>query len=130
MATKNIYKITRQQSVVGAIGSGNTTISIYELAYSDQTVDAANVKVNITHAYFTLLNGAANVIRNGNVVLALTEGQESWRFSEEVGFNINKDVNANIFIDFGTTYGTIILGLTKEAGYIDPDRQNLQPWER
>lgn len=128
MATATILKKTRQQAVVKTTGTGLANISIHDVKYTDQTVDAANVKLNISHLYFCV-TGTTTVTRNGNVVITLT-GEDNWNFAQETGFVLNDDNSANVSVNYGANTGTVIVTFTKEAGYIDPEQQSLQPWQR
>ena len=137
MATRvDIQKITRQHAVVKAVAvtGGYANVDLGNLKYNDQTFDAANAKVDINGVYFCI-DGSnhTHVYRNNNTVLLLN-GSDNWNFSSSTGFAVNDYNSANISIFFGTgtnsSNGTVILSLSKTAGYIDPDRQILQQPDR
>lgn len=116
MATVNILKKTQQHAVVAVLGTGSDTISLADLAAPYEVVDRPNVKVNINTVMFSV-TGTTTIARNGSNVLVLTDGQETFKFSAEVGFTIDTQNNANIVVNKGTADGTVILGLSKVAGY-------------
>lgn len=117
MATVNVLKKTPQHAVVSILGTGSGTVSLNDLATSYEIVDRPNVKVNINTAMFSV-TGTTTISRNGTNVLVLTDGQETFKFSAEVGFSIDTENNANIVVNKGAADGTVILGLSKVAGYV------------
>ncbi len=127
MADKHILKNTRRQAAVKVSGTGNATISIYELAYADQTITTANLELTLTDAAFTTLaNG--NVTRNGNLILVMPAGSaDNFTFTSSFGYSLNEQANANVVVNLGGSEGVCILQFTKGAGYNDPDRQNQGP---
>lgn len=126
---KYIIKNARRQAVVSIRGSGQANISVQELACSDQTVDAANVDLSITGMYYQLFS-AANVVRNGNVILNLVPGYDSVKFSEDFGYALNRNSNSNVIVNLGGGNNFIAFQLTKGVGYNETDRQPLLPWQR
>ena len=52
--TKSILKNTRRQAVVKLVGTGTSTIDIYEVKYSDQTITTANLQLTISDLYPTV----------------------------------------------------------------------------
>lgn len=128
MATKQILKRTRRQAAVAVQGTGTATIDIFELAYADQTVDAANVELTVTDVAFTVAS-AGGIYRGGNLILALPAGAiGEFNFTEKMGVVLNDKMNANVVVDCGSTgNSTIIIQFTKGAGYRDPNRQNQGP---
>lgn len=127
MADKFILKNTRRQAAVKITGTGTSTISIYELAYADQSVTPAGLELTITDAAFTTTaNG--NVKRDGNLILVLPAGSaDMLNFTADMGVALNEKANANIVVDLGTTEGVCVLQFTKGVGYNDPNRQNQGP---
>ncbi len=127
MADKHILKNTRRQAAVKVHGTGTATISIFELAYPDQTVTTANLELMITDASFmTTSNG--NVTRGGNLIIVMPAGSaDTFNFTADIGVNLNERANANVLVDLGATEGVCILQFSKGQGYNDPNRQFQGP---
>lgn len=127
MADKHILKNTRRQAAVKVSGTGSATISVFELAYPDQTVTTANLELTISDAAFTTLaNG--NVTRDGNLILVMPAGSaDTFNYTADLGVALNEKANANVVVNLGASEGVCILQFTKGAGYNDPDRQNQGP---
>ena len=127
MANTHILKKTRRQAAVKVHGTGSATISIYDLAYADQTITTANLELMITDAAF-MTNTAGNVTRNGNLILVLPSGSaDTFNFTADIGVNLNEQANSNVVVNLGASEGVCILQFSKGAGYNDPDRQNQGP---
>jgi len=143
--TKTILKNTKRQAVVKLVGTGEATISIYELAYvgantlatgssirlHDQSVTPANVQLTITDLFYDV-SAAANIVRNGNVIWAMNPGQGTYNFTQEIGVALDQDANANVVVNLSTTNAnsSIVIGFTKGTGYNDIDLQNFQDFEK
>ena len=137
--TKTILKNTRRQAAVKLVGTGQATIDIYELAYlganaitDAQSVTPANVSLQITDLFYDVA-GAGNIVRNANVTWAMNAGVADFRFAQELGVVLDQavDANANVVVNIGgDSAGTVLIQFTKGSGYNDPDRQNLQDWQR
>ncbi len=122
---KRILKNTPRQAVVELHGdSGQSVISVQELATSEQTVDAPNVNLTITAIHYQV-SQFANITRNGNVVLNLVAGYDSVRFAEDFGFSLSKFANANVAVNMGTGNNSIFIVMSKAEGYNEPNRQSL-----
>ena len=127
MADKHILKNTRRQAAVKVHGTGSATISIYELAYADQSVTAANLELMITDASF-MTTASGNVKRDSNLILVMPAGSaDTFNFTADIGVNLNEKANANVVVNLGDTEGVCILQFSKGAGYNDPNRQNQGP---
>jgi len=127
MASKHILKKNRRQAAVKVTGTGTATINIYELAYADQTVVAANVVLTITDVAF-MTTAAGNVKRDGNVIIVMPSGSaDQFSFAQDYGIVMDEKSGANVDIDLGATEGVVILQFSKVAGYDDPNRQNQGP---
>ena len=61
--TKSILKNTRRQAVVKLVGTGTSTIDIYEVKYSDQTITTANLQLTISDLYYDV-STLSNISRN------------------------------------------------------------------
>lgn len=122
---KRILKNTPRQVVVELHGdNGASTISVQELATSDQTVDAANVNLSITAIHYQV-GQFANVVRSGNIILNLVAGYDSVMFAETFGFSLNKNPNANVVVNVGSGINSIFLVMSKSEGYNEINRQAL-----
>lgn len=135
MADVTVLKNTRRQAVVKAIGPGtfwaNSTAILYSNADGavDQVFSEPDAEFTINDIIFSV-TGTTTIQRNTANIYVLTAGQGEVSFSQYYGFTLNESANANININFGTSEGTVILCLTKGAGFIDPDRQNLEAYQR
>ncbi len=131
---KTVLKRVRQQGVVKFIGDaagGTANVELgADLKTADETLDVANLQVTINTIYFNT-NGSAPVIvaRNASNVIVVY-GSDNWLFSQQSGFVDNANVGANIAVTIPSGGGTVILGLTKQKGFVEPDQQNLQPRQR
>ena len=145
MGSVTILKNTRRQAVVKFLGSGSNSITLPNIRYAnsspvlypgtyaagtiDQVLDQPNAVVTINDIVYSVA-GEVSVEREGKVILTLTQGQDSFSLSQYFGAVLAENSNANITVDFGTSNGFVILSLTKGAGFNDPDRQNLEAYER
>lgn len=127
MADKHILKNTRRQAAVKVSGTGSATISVFELAYPDQTVTTANLELTISDAAFMTLSDG-NVTRDGNLILVMpADAADTFNFTADLGVALNEKANANVVVNLGASEGVCILQFTKGSGYNDPDRQNQGP---
>lgn len=130
--TKSILNVKRQQATVKFVsdGGGTSNVALTEFAKADETTDFGNVapEVNICHLYFTV-DDVTKVSRNNVVILSLVN-EDNWNLSQEMGIVLSEENDSDIEIDFGTANGTVIITVTKAAGYKDPEQQSLQPWQR
>ena len=124
--TKTILKKVRQQAVVKLVGDGTANVDlIADLKLSDETVsNASNVKVNINSIYFNADTGPILVKRNNSNVMVLF-GSDNWFFSQSSGFTDTSNNSANVVVTLPASGGTVILGLTKEAGFAEPEQQGF-----
>lgn len=60
-------------------------------------------------------------------VMKLAPGQGSFDF---IGYELNQQANANIMVNFGTAQGFVAMKVKKNAGFVDPDTNNLQARDR
>ncbi len=126
--TKTVLKKVRQQAVVRFIGDGTANIdSNADVALSDETFEGyANVNVNINAIIFS--NGSSTtpitISRNGSIVLQLF-GNDNWSFAQMNGFVLSDNNNANVSVTIPSPGGTVILGLSKNKGYREPDQQRF-----
>jgi hypothetical protein len=123
--TKTILKKVRQQAVVKLVGDGTANVDLVaDLKLSDETVsNVANIKVNINSVYFNADTGPILLKRNNSNVLVLF-GSDNWFFTQTSGFSDTSNNSANVVVTIPASGGTVILGLTKEAGFAEPDQQN------
>lgn len=127
---KTILKKTKTQAIVKIVGDGNVTISPSDIVHSSQTVDSPNVFFPISAIIYNL-KGDTNFIRNGNSVLQLNGATYgSFDLAQGYGAQIREDANSNVLVTLAVGYNTVILTFSKEAGFIETDRQTLQPKDR
>ena len=123
--TKTILKKVRQQAIVKLVGDGSSTIDIKnDLKLADETLDSANVRVNINSIYFNTETGPITLSRNGANVYVLF-GSDNWFFTQATGFSDTQNNTSNVTITIPSSGGTVILGLTKESGFIEPNTQGF-----
>jgi hypothetical protein len=127
--TKTILKKVRQQAVVKFVGDGTANVDlIADLKLSDETpLDPAIIRVNINRIYFSNSDSTGNPItikRNNSNVLVLN-GNDNWLFTQHSGFSDTSNNSANVVITIPAPGGTVVIGLTKENGFVEPDQQNF-----
>lgn len=126
---KYILKKSQRQAAVILNGSGQSTISVQELATAIQTVDVANLKLTISDIYYQTA-AAGNIVRGSNVILNLVAGYDTVKFSEDFGFVLDRNSNANVVVNLGAGENSVVLQFSKGEGYNEPNRQTLQPKDR
>lgn len=134
MAEVTILKNSRRQAFVSAVGTGRYYCNLTQLCYSnaagqvDQVVSVANAQLTITDIIYNT-QGVTAIERNGSNTWVLTAGEGDYSFTKDYGFVLNPNTtqgsNANIVINFGSSYGSVVLGLTKGEGFNDRDLQIL-----
>lgn len=145
MGSVTILKNTRRQAVVKFLGSGSNSITLPNVRYAnaspvlypgtyvsgtiDQVLDQPNAVLTINDIVYSVA-GDVNISRNSTTIITLTEGQDSFSLSQYFGAVLGEKANDNITVDFGSSNGFVILSLTKGDGFIDPDRQNLEGYQR
>jgi len=134
--TKTVIKKVRQQAIVkfvGDIAGGTANVDlIADLKLTDETMisDAANIKVNINSIYYN--NGSSTnpitINRNNGTGanLYLLFGNDNWMFTQASGFSDTSNNTANVVVTIPAPGGTVILGLTKERGFSEPQQQQNQ----
>ena len=149
MAEAIILKNSKRQAVVQFNGPGSVYANLHSLlhanvgGYTEQTFTNSNAIATITFINATT-SGSGNVIRTvdgvatvafiptsgNNITYSFTAGQSDASFSQNYGFVLNPTTqlgsNANVRVDFGTSTGTVIIGMSKGAGFNDLDLQNMQ----
>ena len=145
MGSVTILKNTRRQAVVKFLGTGSNTITLPNVRYAnaspvlypgtyvagtiDQVLDQPNSSVTINDIVYSV-SGNVDISREGTTIITLTEGQDSFSLSQYFGAVLAEKANANITANFGASNGFVILSLTKGDGFNDPDRQNLEAYQR
>jgi hypothetical protein len=132
MANLFVLKNTRRQVAVKITGTGQANIYLANILYPGQYANnqtQGNVLWPITDIAYDVGN-AASINRNGNIVFAMNAGQNYIGFTKDIGVSLIDDANANVNVNLGAASGTVILQFSKEAGFVDPDRQNLEPKDR
>lgn len=128
--SKFVIKNTPRQAVVAIHGNdGQTTITPLEICYAGQTIDAPNVNLAITSMHYQV-ERFANIKRSSNTVINLVAGYDTVRFAEDLGFTIGMTANANITVNIGGGNNSIFLQLSKTDGFVETNRQILQPKAR
>jgi hypothetical protein len=126
MATVRIIKNVRQQAVVKFLGPGSATLDLASLANLNQSAnvsfDRANSKVSI-QAMWSSANGFVTVSRGSNTILKVSDGPMNWDFAQSMGVVDDDSKNANFTVSF-VNDGTVIMSLSKPAGYNYPNTQN------
>ena len=140
MAVGTILKNSKRQAVIKFVGPGTYYANLSTLlhanvgGYTEQNLTVANAIASITDI-ITDVNNTGNIVRtiDGSAVVDTTytfAGQSDTSFSQGYGFVLNPTLaqyaNANIRVDFGTTVGTVIIGISKGAGFNDLDLQNME----
>lgn len=126
--TKTILKRVKQQAIIKFVGSGTANVILNDdLALSDESfLGYSNTSVTINSIYYTSSNSTTpiSIQRNGTVTMELF-GNDNWYLSQSSGFVDNSNATANIQVTIPSPGGTVILGVTKAAGYMSPDKQTL-----
>jgi len=129
--TKTILKRVRLGAIVKFVGDGSANVDLgADLRLSDETLDVANIRVNINSVYYN--SGAATpitLVRNGNTIQQLF-GNDNWLLSQASGFVDNQDNTGNVVVTIPTGGGTLILGLTKASGFSEPNKQVQPDWQK
>jgi len=127
--TKTILKKVRQQAVVKFVGDGTANVDlIADLKLSDETpLDPANIRVNINSIYFNTTDSSANpiLIKRGGSNVFILNGSDNWFFAQQSGFSDSSNNTANVVITIPAPGGTVVIGLTKQNGFVEPDQQNF-----
>lgn len=126
--TKTILKKVRQQAIVKFVGDGTANVDlIADLKLSDETpLDPANIKVNINSIYFNGPDASAiSLKRGGTGNVYVLNGSDNWFFAQQSGFSDTSNSSANVVVTIPAPGGTVILGLTKESGFVEPDQQGF-----
>jgi len=132
MANIFVLKNTRRQAAVKITGTGQANVFLANILYPGQYANnqtQGNVLWPITDIAYDVGN-AASVNRQGNIVFAMNTGQNYIGFTKDIGVSLIDDANANVNVNLGAASGTVILQFSKESGFVDPDRQNLEPKDR
>lgn len=120
--TTTILKKVRQQATVKMIGSGTATITYADLKMADDTIDAANIQMNITGMLWSTPGVTPIVItRNGTDVMYLN-GIDNWSMSQTFGIADTSNNSANISITLPAN-SMLYLTISKPAGFIEPNQQ-------
>jgi len=132
MANIYVLKNTRRQAAVKITGTGQANVFLANILYPGQYANnqtQGNVLWPITDIAYDVGN-AASVNRQGNIVFAMNAGQNYVGFTKDIGASLIDDANANVNVNLGAASGTVILQFSKESGFVDTDRQNLEPKDR
>jgi len=114
LAHEDIKKISTQ-AIVEITGSGTEIIELRELRTPSETFDSESAQVSIARAIYSL-SGNSTIERNGNVVLALAQGEYDFDFAHSHG-SISEDSNFDIHVNLDEETDYVILHLDKEYGY-------------
>jgi len=127
--TKTILKKQRQQAVIELVGDGTANIDLNaDLTMADETFRGyANCNVNITSVVYSVpesSGGLSSINRDGSNIL-LFYSNDNWAFSQQFGYVLSQNNTANISVTIPSPGGTVLLGLSKTAGYEEPDQQSV-----
>ena len=132
MANLYVLKNTRRQAAVKITGSGSATVYLANILYPGQYANnqsQGNVLWPITDIAYDVGN-TANIKRNGNLTFSMSAGQFNFGLARDIGTSLIDDGNANVVVNLGAAEGTVIIQFSKESGFVDPDRQLLEPKDR
>ena len=132
MANIFVLKNTRRQAAVKITGTGQANVFLANILYPGQYANnqtQGNVLWPITDIAYDVGN-AGSINRNSNIIFAMNAGQNYIGFTKDIGVSLIDDANANVNVNLGAASGTVILQFSKESGFVDPDRQNLEPKDR
>ena len=126
--TKTILKKQRQQAVIQLVGDGTANVDLdADLTMADETFKGySNCNVNITSVVYSVpesTGGLSSIKRDGSNIL-LFYSNDNWAFSQQFGYVLNQNNTANISITIPSPGGTVLLGVSKTAGYEEPDQQS------
>jgi hypothetical protein len=116
MATVTVLKKTPSQVIASFVGTGAGTLNLADMATDYEILDAPNARVNINTVAFSV-SGTTTINRGATTVFTLTEGQETFKLAAEIGCSIATGNSSNVIVDKGAADGTVILSLSKVAGF-------------
>lgn len=120
--TTTILKKVRQQATVKMIGSGTATITYADLKMADDTIDAANIQMNITGMLWSTPGVTPIVITRNSTDVMYLNGIDNWSMSQAFGISDTSNNSANISVTLPAN-SMIYLTISKPAGFIEPDQQ-------
>jgi hypothetical protein len=122
---KNILKRTRQHVVVELTGEGSSTIALdNDLRLADETFRGyANCNVHINGVIFSVSDVLPTTITRNNSNVLVLLGSDDWAFSQHQGFALTQNNTSNIAVTIPGMGGTVILSLSKVAGFQEPEQQ-------
>ena len=119
MATVTVLKKTPSQVIASFVGTGAGTLNLADMAMPYEILDASNAQVNINMVNFSV-SGTTTIKRGGaggTTVLVLTAGQDTMRLAPELGCSIATENGSNLYVDKAAADGTVIISLSKVAGF-------------
>jgi hypothetical protein len=116
MATVTVLKKTPSQVIASFVGTGAGTLNLADMAMPYEILDTGNAQVNINMVNFSV-SGTTTIDRGTTTVLVLTAGQDTMRLAPEMGCSIATANGANVIVDKGAATGTVIVSLSKVAGF-------------
>ena len=120
--TTTILKKVRQQATVKMIGSGTATITYADLKMADDTIDAANIQMNITGMLWSTPGTNPIVITRNSTDVMYLNGIDNWSMSQAFGISDTSNNSANISVTLPAN-SMIYLTISKPAGFIEPNQQ-------
>ena len=121
--TKTILKKVRQQASVKLIGDGQVNITSLDLKLSDDTLDQANVRMNITGMMWTTPGPNPIIVSRDNTVVMYLNGNDNWSMTQMFGISDTANNSANISVAMPAN-SLIYFSISKPAGFIEPNQQN------
>lgn len=120
--TTTILKKVRQQATVKMIGSGTATITYADLKMADDTIDAANIQMNITGMLWSTPGTNPIVITRNSTDVMYLNGIDNWSMSQAFGISDTSNNSANISVTLPAN-SMLYLSISKPAGFIEPNQQ-------
>jgi len=131
--TKTILKKVAQQAVIKFVGDGMANVDLNsDLKLSSETFAGyANANVNINSVVWSLPDATNALVQRNNSNIFILHGNDNWTFTQAYGYADTANNTSNISVTLPTGGGTLILGVTKTAGYTPTvDRQTLEQWQK
>jgi len=126
--TVTTIKKTRQQAVFKFVGDGVANISYLTARLADETLDLPNISMPITNLVWSASDATANPIYIKRDFFStsnsyILHNSDNWALSQVYGAGDYSLANANISVTLPSTGATLLLTVSKPAGFIEPNLQ-------